>query len=195
MWPGAQGLFNYHNSSRLRTSYLPNHKYTLDGLVRAVAAARMYFLLLNEIFQIPAMHWLLASHSKKAKVTNMVNKWVLDAPQQMLELTWSGEGNQAAPPISVNKHWSMTLLWYIAGNVRDQGEICLSVLIMYIQGHQAQCGSMSINFLHVHTSTSRTPWGSIPLAPFMWTQGTSSTVWKHVYELSSCVHRDIKHTV
>ena len=168
----------------------------------------------------------------KAKVTNMANKWVLDSPQQMLELTWFGEGNQAAPPISVNKHWSMTLLWYIAGNVRDQGEICLSVLIMYIQAHQAQCRSMSINFLHVHTSTSSTQWGSMSpnslhvhrdikhsveaclstslmctqvhqahsgeaclLAPFMWIQGTSSTVWKHVYELPSCAHRDIKHTV
>ena len=42
MWPGAQGLFNHHNSSRLRTSYLPppHHKYTLDGLVRAEAAAK-----------------------------------------------------------------------------------------------------------------------------------------------------------
>ena len=119
------------------------------------------------------------------------------------------------------------------GNVIDQGEICLSVLIMYIQGHQAQCRSMSINFLHVHTSTSSTQWGSMPLsslyvdtrnikhsveaclsnsfmctqvhqarsgeacllAPFMWTQGTSSTVWKHVYELPSCANRDIKHSV
>ena len=41
MWPGAQGLFNHHNSSCLRTSYLPHHKYTLDGLVRAVPAARL----------------------------------------------------------------------------------------------------------------------------------------------------------
>ena len=36
----------------------------------------------------------------------------------------------------------------------------LSVLIMYIQEHQAQCGSMFINFLHVHTRTSSTQCGN-----------------------------------
>ena len=42
MWPGAQGLFNHHNSSCLRIINLPPlgtsqtcHRHTLDGLVRA----------------------------------------------------------------------------------------------------------------------------------------------------------------
>ena len=47
MWPGAQGLFNHHNSSCLRIINLPHwepHRPaigtpTLDGLVWAVAAA------------------------------------------------------------------------------------------------------------------------------------------------------------
>ena len=49
-------------------------------------------------------------------------------------------------------------------------------LFMYTHGHQVQYGRMSMSSFHVHT-------------------GTSSTVLKHIYELPSCAHRDIKHSV